>query len=48
MTKANKIVIVGVIETMIDTIDTYLIIHPNATLKDFIGFLEQTREEYLK
>lgn len=48
MTKENKIMIVGTLDVIINTADSFLMIHPNATLKDFITFLEKTRANYIK
>ena len=48
MTKENKIMIVGTLDIIIDTVDSFLMIHPQATLKDFIAFLEKTRANYIK
>lgn len=40
--------VVGTLDVIIDTADTFLMGHPNATLKDFIVFLEKTRANYIK
>ena len=43
MTKANKIMIVGTLDAIIDTADIFLRAHPQATLQDFINFLRETQ-----
>ena len=48
MAKANRIMVVGTLDVIIDTADAFLMIHPQATLKDFITFLEKTRTNYIK
>lgn len=48
MTKTNKIMVVGTIEVIIDTVDSFLMLHPQATLKDFLTFIERTRANYIK
>ena len=40
--------IVGTLDVIIDTADSFLMIHPNATVKDFITFLEKTSVNYIK
>lgn len=45
---ANKIMIVGTLDAIIDTVDAFLMIHSQATLQDFINFLRRTRSNYMK
>jgi len=45
---ANKIMIVGTFDVMIDTADAFAMIHSQATLQDFINFLRRTRSNYIK
>lgn len=44
---ANKIMVVGTLDVIIDTVDAFLMIHSQATLQDFINFLRRTRHIYL-
>lgn len=40
--------VLGTLDALIDTVESFLMIHPDATLKDFITFLEKTRTKYIK
>ena len=40
--------IVGTLDIIIDTVDSFLMIHPQATLKDFIEYMRTHREEIFK